>query len=110
MFVEQLFMEHKIPAAFDRARQVEDGDARIALTAETEVIRTLGGGCKAPIAVFAELNREGLRVRGVVGSVDGNQLLKAEVRGGRGEAIDIGRNLAHKLLDMGAGPLMEPMS
>jgi len=47
-----------------------------------------------------------LWLRGRVGSLDGAELLKAELTGNAAQAEALGRALAERLLDMGAGRLL----
>lgn len=67
----------------------------------------LEGGCQVPIAGFATLANDQLRLEGRVGSVDGQTLLQAVVVGQPEQAEQLGVALAKKLLDQGAGELLK---
>ncbi len=77
----------------------------VCVRAERACVRTLNGGCDVPIAAYAIEDQGQLWIRGRVGSPDGEQLLMAEARGSDPEAL--GAEVAHALLDAGAGAILE---
>ncbi len=79
----------------------------ITVTAERAFLARLEGGCQVPIAAFGELEDGTLRLRGLVGSLDGATLLRAERTGPAAEAAAMGRALAEELLDRGAREILE---
>lgn len=76
------------------------------VTAERAMNRHLQGGCQVPIACYAIHADEGLWLRGLVGSPDGNTLLRGEIRGGVDEGETMGIDLAKQLLAAGAGKIL----
>lgn len=74
--------------------------------AERAMNRRLQGGCQVPIAGYAELAGEELTLRALVGSVDGREIIRDEIRGPRGEAEALGVALAERLLAAGAGRIL----
>lgn len=76
--------------------------------AERAVNRHLQGGCQVPIACFAELNPEGtaLYMRGLVGSIDGSTILRADIEGVVEQAEQLGVQLAEQLLAQGAKEIL----
>ena len=83
-------------------------DTAHCVLAERAVNRHLQGGCQVPIACFAELDADGrnLGLRGLVGSIDGTTILRAEIRGEVKNAEQLGVQLAEKLLAAGAGEIL----
>ena len=83
-------------------------DTASCVIAERAVNRHLQGGCQVPIACFAELDASGqtLGLRGLVGSIDGATLLRAELQGPRDNAEALGVELAEQLLAQGAGEIL----
>jgi len=83
-------------------------DTASCVIAERAVNRHLQGGCQVPIACFAELDASGqtLGLRGLVGSIDGATLLRAELQGPRGNAEALGVELAEQLLAQGTGEIL----
>ncbi len=69
----------------------------------------LEGGCQVPIAGYATLTETGLSMEGRVGSVDGQTLLKAVVKGPADDAEALGVVLAQELLTQGAGELLKAL-
>jgi hydroxymethylbilane synthase len=74
--------------------------------AERAFLRRLEGGCQVPIACFAELHGDELHLRGLVGSSDGKQLLRTEIRGHRRDAEQLGIRAAEHLLEQGADKIL----
>lgn len=81
-------------------------ETTIRVTAERAVNERLNGGCQAPIACYATLDADTLRIRGLVGSPDGSQMLQAEIHGPKGEAKSLGVQLAEDLLSRGADAIL----
>ncbi|TCB64562.1 hydroxymethylbilane synthase [Acinetobacter sp. ANC 4178] len=69
----------------------------------------LEGGCQVPIAGYATLHADQLHIEGRVGSVDGATLLVAELRGPVAQAEQLGETLAQRLLELGAGELLQAL-
>lgn len=78
------------------------------VTAERAMNRRLQGGCQVPIGCFAQLQPSGDRLKlcGLVASVDGQRMLKADIQGAVEDAEKLGERLADKLLSMGAGEIL----
>lgn len=74
--------------------------------AERALNRRLQGGCQVPIASYAELDGDQLRLRGLVGDVDGSRLLRAERSGHRRDAEAMGIAAAEDLLSQGADEIL----
>jgi hydroxymethylbilane synthase len=79
----------------------------IAIGAERAVLKRLQGGCEVPLAAYAVVESEGLWLRGLVASVDGKRIIRAEERGASKDPRALGERLAEKLLENGAGEFLE---
>ena len=77
------------------------------VTAERALNARLNGGCQVPIAGFAEIEGEILEIRGLVGDVQGKEILRHSLRGMVDFAEDLGKSLGDALLAKGAGRLLE---
>jgi hydroxymethylbilane synthase len=75
--------------------------------AERAFLATLEGGCQVPIAAYAELSGDRLRLRGLVGEVDGSLLIRKEIEGNRGDAEQLGRTLAGQVLAAGGREILD---
>lgn len=89
---------------------IDDPDARAATTAEREFLEALGGGCQAPVAAYACLERGGpdgvLRLQGVVAARDGSRVIRVAAEGPRADPRGIGREAAQRALAAGAARLL----
>ncbi|MEZ4289985.1 MAG: hydroxymethylbilane synthase [Myxococcota bacterium] len=79
--------------------------------AERAFQRTLGGDCSVPLAGFAERTAEGaLRFRGLVSSLDGERIVRAEASGRGDEAEAIGRRVAERVLADGGREILAELA
>ncbi|WP_424213140.1 hydroxymethylbilane synthase [Streptomyces sp. BI20] len=94
---------------------LDDPHTRAAVTAERTLLAALEAGCSAPVGAFADLLGDGqnateMRLRGVVGTLDGATLVQLSttgpVPGSSEEATAFGRGLADEMLAKGAAGLM----
>lgn len=85
---------------------LEHTATRQAVLAERAMNRALQGGCQVPIGAFAEIDGDKLYLRGLVGQLDGQQILQAEVRGAAADGEALGQQLAGMLLAQGAGAIL----
>ena len=97
---------------------LEHGPTRLALEAERGYLVRLEGGCTTPIAAYARFDDDGhtrMRIDGMVGSLDGEQILTASVDGyvdardhaeRLSQAMRMGVELAEMQLDRGAAELL----
>lgn len=80
---------------------------RAAVTAERAFERRLGGGCHAAIAAYGVIVAgERLYLRGLVGDATG-AILRAEIEGESAGAEALGITLAERLIEQGAGAMLE---
>jgi hydroxymethylbilane synthase len=82
-------------------------DSFVRLTAERAFAQALGGSCHSPIAAHATLERGTLTLRGFVGAPDGRETYRDVIQGDGTRAAELGRELAARIQDAGAGPLLE---
>ena len=87
--------------------QVRDRDAWDAALAERSLLRTLQGGCSAPIGCHARVSGDTLEMRARVLSVDGQTNIEAALEGSRDRAELLGQELAAELVERGAPELLE---
>ena len=86
---------------------LDHGSTRIAVTTERAFLKELEGGCQVPIAGLARLHEDKLIFKGMVAEIDGSRILKKEIIGTEDQAEEIGIALAARLLDSGAGSILE---
>ena len=119
---EALAPEVMLPAVAQGALGIEtrEGDAetlallaalehlptRQAVEAERRVMAVLEGGCKVPMAAFAELRRGRLRLRALVASLDGERLAEAEGEDAPERASALGEEVARRILAAGGRDIL----
>lgn len=80
-----------------------------AVTAERAFLRSLEGGCQAPIGAHAWLESGRLRLVGFVASVDGQLLVRGQHAGASDDAERLGTSLAERLMTEGAAPILNAL-
>jgi hydroxymethylbilane synthase len=83
---------------------LDDSETRMAITAERRCLATLGGGCLVPIGAYCHRSGDQLSLQAVVASADGSRIIRAERRQADPEIL--GEQLAHQLLEQGAGAIL----
>lgn len=85
---------------------LNDEETHQRVLAERAINRRLGGGCQVPIAGFAQIKGQKLELQGLVGEIEGKQILRSHLSGSPQEAELLGDALAQDLLAKGAEPLL----
>lgn len=88
---------------------LNDPDTVFQLTAERAFSGRLYGSCQLPMAAYAEASGDELYLRGLVGSVDGSEIVAGEIRGSKSDAENIGLQLAETLLQKGADRILQEL-
>jgi hydroxymethylbilane synthase len=100
----------EIRADDDRMREltaaIDDGPAAAALTAERMVVERLGGGCQMPIGAHARIVGNSIHVTGVVISLDGQRVVRADAQGSTGDPAAVGAQVAAHLIADGADAIL----
>ncbi|MFM8333226.1 MAG: hydroxymethylbilane synthase, partial [Candidatus Methylumidiphilus sp.] len=91
------------------AQLLHDGPTALRVTAERAMNERLQGGCQVPIAGFAELDGDRLRLRGLVGSPDGTRIVRGKIAGPSIQAHSLGVALAEELLSKGADRILREL-
>ena len=95
--------------------ELDDQSTRAAIEAERAVLAALEAGCTAPVGAIAEvvesIDEDGrifaeLSLRAAVAAEDGSDVIRASVVGPVDRAVQLGKELAAELLELGAGDLV----
>jgi hydroxymethylbilane synthase len=78
----------------------------VEVSAERAFLKRLGGGCQLPVAAYGVKDGNSLTVTGLLGSLDGRELIKDEVRGTSEDAEVMGTLLAEKILSKGGQAIL----
>ena len=90
------------PLTSTAIQPLDHADTHLRVRAERAANEALGGSCHLPIAFFAELSDTILRIRGMVGTTDGSEVLFANEQGSVQDTVEIGQRVAKTLRDQGA--------
>ena len=87
-------MMNRTPSQASDATKLVDARATVAVRAERAFSLRLGGSCHTPLGAHGQLRPDGqLTLEGMVGSVDGQQLLRAELHGPASSPEALGERL-----------------
>ncbi|MBZ9613797.1 hydroxymethylbilane synthase [Rheinheimera maricola] len=86
---------------------LEHAPTRACVLAERAMNRQLQGGCQVPIGAFAVIEGNSLWLRGLVGAIDGSEIIRHDVRGPVADAEQLGTALAEHLLAQGADRILQ---
>lgn len=89
-----------------RLSSLSDPDTEAATRAERSFLRRLGGGCQVPLAAYAQVKHERVKLAGVVVSTEGECAVRGVEKGPQSDAEAIGVALAEKLLQAGAAEIL----
>ena len=117
-----LSTEHMLPAVGQGAIGIEcrrgdlaverliaplhDTPTALCVAAERAMNARLGGSCTVPVAGHALLDGQNLHLRGLVATIDGEELLRQTASGAASEAERIGNELGQALLTAGADRIL----
>lgn len=87
--------------------KLNHSNSELATRIEREFLRTLEGGCTAPIGALAQIEHENIHFKGVLFSLDGRQKLQIEKTVSLVSAKELGQKCAKEILEKGGDKLME---
>jgi hydroxymethylbilane synthase len=97
----------------DLVGAISDHASARLLEAERSLVEALGGGCQTPVGALATWLQEPtssvpgeLDLKACVVALDGSRAVRGEDRAGANEAVTLGKRLAARLLEEGAGELL----
>jgi len=93
----------------EKIRSLNDEITQQQVETERIVSRHLFGGCQLPLAAHAEIDGECITVRGMVGRVDGSEIIQDTVSGSLQEREVLGLQLAENLLKKGADEILNEL-
>ena len=89
---------------------LEHRATRICVEAERGLLAGLDGGCQVPIAGYARMcGPEHFLLEALIADTDGSGALRAQIKGSSADAGQTGRDLAAKLLEQGAGVILQKL-
>ena len=85
---------------------LDDMPTHLEVQGERALLKRLGGGCHVPVGARAQVYGELIEIIGVVADPGGHELFKAELAGLAMKAEELGKELADRLLSLGAQKLL----
>ncbi len=85
-------------------------DTTVCTLAERAVSRALGGSCQVPLAAYAQLDGERLKLRALVATPDGKTIYRAQLEGAPAQAEQLGFAVAQQLITQGAGDILASLT
>jgi len=88
---------------------LECSETRSRVLTERAMNKALEGGCQVPIASYSLLSNDGkqIHLRGLVGAIDGSELIESEITGPVEQGESLGESLAQELLSRGADKILQ---
>jgi hydroxymethylbilane synthase len=86
---------------------IDDAAAHAASDAERAFLQRIGGGCRLPFGVLAEVAKDQLRIRGFMSDDGGSESVRAEKIGPCTDAKGLGMGLADALLEQGGSRFLD---
>ena len=83
---------------------------RLAVAGERSLLHRLEGSCQVPIAVHGEISGRQIRLEGLVADIDGRSVIRDRRDGPADNAEAIGRELADRLLSLGADDILKRLA
>lgn len=81
-------------------------NTQLCVEAERGFSRSLAGSCTVPLGAYATMQADIISITGFVASVDGKQMVRETVTGEAQLAEKLGKQLADKLVGMGANTIL----
>ncbi len=90
-------------------KPLECSTTRTRVLTERAMNKALEGGCQVPIASYSVISEDGKEVhlRGLVGAIDGSEIIESEITGPVEQGEMLGNTLAQELLSRGADRILK---
>lgn len=87
--------------------QLNDQPTEICTAVERQFLRELEGGCSAPIGALAKISGSKIQLKGLLASLDGEQLINLEEEDDISNSSEFGQKCARKILAGGGLEIMK---
>ena len=91
----------------ERLRFLNHEPSALEVEAERAFLRRLEGGCQVPVGARAVASPDRITLAGMVADASGRRIFRSEISGAPAEAVSLGVQLAERLLDEGAGAVLQ---
>jgi hydroxymethylbilane synthase len=97
----------KNSAAVEASKQLNHSESSVATEIEREFLRTLEGGCTAPIGALAKIKDQKVYFKGCLHALDGSTKVEIEKERDLNKAKSFGKSCAYEVLESGGNELMK---
>lgn len=94
---------------FSLAQKLNDDKTCAAVKVEREFLKEVGGSCQIPVGVFAEIADEQIKVRALIASPDGRQVVRGQWSVLRDQCEGLGKKIATQLLLDGGREILKSL-
>ncbi len=91
----------------ERLRFLNHEPSALEVEAERAFLRRLEGGCQVPVGARAVAAPDRITLAGMVADTSGRRIFRSEISGAPADAASLGVRLAERLLDEGAGVVLQ---
>ena len=105
--VEALEIRAGDVATAELIETLDDPVSRMTITAERTVLARLEGGCQIPIGAYGQIQEGQLTLHGMIASLEGDKLLKAQSAGPMEKPGELGEKVAQELIDKGGREILD---
>ncbi len=95
------------PGTLERIMFLNHSETSLCVRAERAFLHRLEGGCQVPIAAYATADNSMVTLAGLVADVNGEKLIRMEVRSDEASCEEAGMELAEQILDSGGREILE---
>ncbi len=82
-------------------------ETAVCVKAERAFLKRLEGGCQVPIAAHAVLKNNSIIIDGLVGSIEGDRIIREHIEGSISDAENLGIELAEIILSKGGKEILD---
>ncbi|MDZ4168072.1 MAG: hydroxymethylbilane synthase [Coriobacteriia bacterium] len=86
--------------------KISDPETFTCVTSERVVMKKLEGGCQVPIGAYARIEDGVLVMDGLVGSVEGDRIVRDRLQGDPSDPEGLGDAMVARLLELGGGEIL----
>lgn len=95
------------PSTREKVLSLNHLPTEIAIRAERAALKKLGGDCNVPMALHAGVQGGTLRMVGMVGSFNGQRVVRESIEGSIADPEALGLRLSEQMLEQGAGKILK---